>query len=82
MENGSKKVLKVLEFSKTHFYYNYQPFYIVKVEYKNIIYKSEKFLLPNSLNINMNAVVDIYIIDEKNYYIDIISIRENNEIDF
>ena len=82
LDNGRKRVAKVLEIKKTCFYYNYQPYYVLKVIYNNIEYKSEKFLLPETLNLNMDVVVDVYIIDEKNYYVDTKSLREKNDFDF
>lgn len=82
MNEGSRKVVDVLEVTKTNFYYNNEPYYLIKIIYRDKEYKSERFFLPETINLNAKLVVDLYYIDEKRYYIDFSSLREKDEFDF
>lgn len=82
MESGFKKVVDVIEVVKTNYYVNNEACYIIKVKSNGIEYKSQRFLLPVAFNPNIKTVVDMYILDEKKYFIDLTSIREKREDDF
>lgn len=81
MEEGSIKTVDVFELYMTHFYCNHQPYYVLKARYNGKEYKSHMFLLPKSFTLNTKTVVNLYIIDDENYYIDLSSVREIDNLE-
>ena len=82
LNNGSKKTLKVIEFKKSYVYKNRQAYYFLKVLYNDKEYKSELFRINKDFDLTNLGIVDLYILENGKYYIDLKSYRKKEILDF
>ena len=79
IEHGKKKTVNVGLIKKTSVYLNSRPYYMLFINYDNKEYKSHYFLMPRIFDMTTKKTVDLYIYDEKTYYIDVCSLKEKKE---
>ena len=79
LEHGKKRRVKVGLIKKTNVRFNGRPYYVIFINYDNKEYKSHSFLMPRIFDMTTKKTVDLYIYDEKTYYIDVCSLEEKKE---
>lgn len=73
---GIKKTLKVNEIKKSYVYNNHQAYYFLTVTYNEKEYKSELFKINKDFDLTNLGIVDIYILENGKYYIDLKTYRK------
>ena len=75
IEQGTKRLVNVDSF-KTIYGGTYSYTFMMVVNYKNKEYISEAFKLDKGVITNVKGTVNLYILDDKHYYIDLNSYQE------
>ena len=82
LENGTRRTLKVVEFKKTYITKGYQVYYVIKVLYHEKEYKSQPFRVTKDFDFNNLGIIDMYILENGKYYIDLKTYREGEILEF
>ena len=77
LRDGSKKKVTVTKFIRTNYNNGINRSYRMIIFHNNKKYKSEYFNVPKKYKEFENGIVDIYLLENGKYYIDINSYREN-----
>lgn len=79
LEHGKKKTVEVDLIKKTSVRMNHRYYFIIFINYNSKEYKSHYFLMPRIFDLTTKKTVDLYIYDEKTYYIDVCSLKEKSK---
>ena len=82
LDKGIKKTLYVTEIKRTYIRNNSQRYYYLKVLYNDKEYKSELFRIKKDFDKNNLGIVDMYLLENGRYYIDLSSYRKKEILEF
>ena len=82
LDKGIKKTLYVTEIKRTYIRNNSQRYYYLKVLYNDKEYKSELFKINKDFDKNNLGIVDMYLLENGKYYIDLHSYRKKEILEF
>ena len=82
LNKGTKITLQVIEVKRSYYRNNNQRYYYLKVLYNDKEYKSELFRIKKDFDKNNLGIIDMYILDDGRYYIDLNSYRKKEILEF